>query len=113
LRNRDAYSGFDMGVTKLQWNAKAGYEVAPWAETLLEVLRKHQIKTLRIVGLVTEVCVTANALDALDQGFDIELVEDGIRWLSKEGHEKALRDLSSLDGTPNHQGKIQSVKITL
>lgn len=111
MRNRDAYSGFDMGVTKLLWNPHGGYEVAPGAKTLLEVLRAHQIKTLRIVGLVTEVCVTANALDALDQGYDVELVESGIRGLSKDWHEQALRDLHSLDGTPNRQGRIQSVKI--
>ncbi len=28
MRNRDAYSGFDMGVTKLDGNARDGYEVA-------------------------------------------------------------------------------------
>ncbi len=27
MRNRDAYSAFDMGVTKLQGNARFGYEV--------------------------------------------------------------------------------------
>ncbi len=29
MKNRDAYSGFDMGVTQLIGNAKDGYEVAP------------------------------------------------------------------------------------
>lgn len=45
----------------------------------MEVLKYSQTRVLRIVGLVTEVCITANALDALDNGFDVELVESGIR----------------------------------
>jgi nicotinamidase-related amidase len=48
----------------------------------MQVLRKNNIQILRIVGLVTEVCVRANTLDALDNGFDVELVESGIRGLS-------------------------------
>jgi nicotinamidase/pyrazinamidase len=111
MRNRDAYSAFDMGVTALEWNALDGYEVAPWAKTLVQVLRDHHIRVLRLVWLVTEVCVKANALDGLDQWFDIELVEEGIRGLSPEGHAATLEYLSSLDGTPNRQGRIQSVKI--
>ncbi len=111
MRNRDAYSAFDMGVTKLQGNARFGYEVDAGAKTLVEVLREARIKTLRLVGLVTEVCVKANALDGLDNGFDIELIEEGIRGLSPEGHQATLDYLVSLDGKPNQQGRIQSVKI--
>lgn len=84
MRHRDAYSAFDMGVTKLRGNAQDGYEVDVGTKTLVEVLKKAQIQVLRLVGLVTEVCITANALDALDNGFDIELIEDGIRGLSPE-----------------------------
>ncbi len=111
MRNRDAYSAFDMGVTELEGNAQDGYEVATGAKTLLEVLKAHNIEVLRIVWLVTEVCVKANALDALENWYDIELVEDGIRGLSPEGHKKALDDLLALDGTPNSQGRTQSVKL--
>lgn len=76
------------------------------------MLREARIKTLRLVGLVTEVCVKANALDGLDNGFDIELVEEGIRGLSPEGHQATLDYLASLDGKPNRQNfRIQSVKI--
>lgn len=38
MRNRDAYSAFDMGVKKLQGNARFGYEVDAGAKTLVEVL---------------------------------------------------------------------------
>jgi nicotinamidase/pyrazinamidase len=100
-----------MGVTKLRGSAQDGYEVDVGAKTLMEVLREARVKTLRLVGLVTEVCIKANVLDALDNGFDIELVEDGIRGLSSEGHKSAMEYLASLDGKPNRQGRVQSVKI--
>ncbi|MDD2917092.1 MAG: isochorismatase family protein [Candidatus Gracilibacteria bacterium] len=111
MRNRDAYSAFDMGVTKLRGNAHDGYEVDVGAKTLLEVLHEARIKTLRLVGLVTEVCIRANTLDALENGFDVELVEEGIRGLSPEGHKTTLEYLASLDGQPNRQGRVQSVRI--
>jgi hypothetical protein len=38
-------------------------------------------------------------------------VPDGIRGLSPEGHKSTLEYLAWLDGTPNAQGRIQSVKI--
>jgi nicotinamidase/pyrazinamidase len=111
MRNRDAYSAFDMGVTALDGNARDGYEVATGAKTLELVLREARVEVLRIVGLVTEVCVKANALDAIRYGFDVELMADGIRGLSPEGHAATLEYLASLDGLPNPQGRIASVKI--
>ncbi|NRH20699.1 isochorismatase family protein [Candidatus Gracilibacteria bacterium] len=111
MKNRDAYSGFDMGVTKLDGNAIDGYEVAPGAKTLKEVLLQNKIQVLRIFGLVTEVCVKRNVLDALEEGFDVEIIEDATRGLSVEGHQETLRYLASLNGKTNRQGRIQSVKI--
>lgn len=111
MKNRDAYSGFDMGVTKLDGNAIDGYEVAPWAKTLKEVLLQNKIQVLRIFWLVTEVCVKRNVLDALEEWFDIEIIEDATRWLSVEWHQEALRYLASLDGKTNRQWRVQSIKI--
>lgn len=103
MRHRDAYSAFDMGVTALDGNANDGYEVAVGAKTLEQVLREARVEVLRIVGLVTEVCVKANTLDAIKNGFDVELVADGIRGLSPTGHTTTLDYLASLDGKPNSQ----------
>ncbi len=111
MRNRDAYSAFDMGVTVLLWDAKNGYEVALGAQTLIQVLKKYNIQVLKIVWLVTEVCVRANTLDALDNGYDVELVESGIHGLSDTWHNSTLEYLASLDGKPNRQWRIQSIKI--
>jgi nicotinamidase/pyrazinamidase len=110
-KERDAYSGFDMGVTALTGTAKDGYEIARWAKTLMQVLEEAQIQTLRIYGLVTEVCVTDNAKDALKNGFDVEIVAPACRGLSPDGHIAALERLRALDGIPNRQGRIQKVTI--
>lgn len=45
----------------------------------MEVLKATQTRVVRLVGLVSEVCITANALDALDNGFDVEIFEKGVR----------------------------------
>lgn len=59
----DGYSGFE-GVTSLQGDSKAGFEIAKDARTLAQVLLEYGIRTLRIVGLATDYCVKATALDA-------------------------------------------------
>ena len=71
-----------MGVTSLDGNAQDGFEIARGAKTLKEVLLQNEIQVLRICGLVTEVCVQANVLDALEEGFDVEVIEEGTRGLS-------------------------------
>ncbi len=60
---------------------------------------------------MTEVCITANALDALKNGYDVEIVTPACRGLNPEGHIAALEDLQALNGTPNRQGRIQRVTI--
>jgi nicotinamidase/pyrazinamidase len=111
MRNRDAYSGFDMWVTKLLGNPKDGYEIAPWAKTLKEVLIQNNIRILKIFWLVTEVCVKQNILNALEEWFDVEVIKSATRGLTPEWHQSTLQYLASLDGKPNRQGRIQSVKI--
>jgi hypothetical protein len=48
-KHRDAYSGFDMGVTALNGNALDGYEVAKGAKTLDQVLQEARVQTVRIL----------------------------------------------------------------
>ncbi|GMU22732.1 MAG: nicotinamidase [Phycisphaerae bacterium] len=62
----DSYSGFfDNGRRK--------------ATGLGEYLREKQIRELFIVGLATDYCVKATALDARQLGFEVSLVLEGIR----------------------------------
>ncbi|MBA3464560.1 MAG: bifunctional nicotinamidase/pyrazinamidase [Deltaproteobacteria bacterium] len=62
----DSYSGFfDNGHTK--------------ATGLAQWLSERWVKQLYILGLATDFCVKATALDARQLGFDVFLVEDGCR----------------------------------
>lgn len=73
----DGYSGFE-GVTRLSGDRDAGFEIAPGAKTLREVLLENNIRVVKIVGLATDFCVKATALDAV-RDFDTVVYEQGIR----------------------------------
>ena len=62
----DSYSGFfDNGHRK--------------ATGLAEWLRERWITQLYVMGLATDYCVKFTALDALELGFEVKLIEDGCR----------------------------------
>jgi nicotinamidase/pyrazinamidase len=58
--DKDAYSGFD------------GTELA-------SVLREKGVKRVVVCGIATDYCVKATALDALEEGFEVLVLEDVIR----------------------------------
>ncbi|CAN5844165.1 bifunctional nicotinamidase/pyrazinamidase [soil metagenome] len=65
-RDLDSYSGFfDNGHTK--------------ATGLGAWLNQRWVKQLYVLGLATDYCVKATALDARQLGFDVWLIEDGCR----------------------------------
>ena len=61
----DAYSAFD-------------------GTQLNNYLDRHGIRHLTVVGLALDVCVRATVLDALENGFSVELVADGTRAVKQE-----------------------------
>jgi nicotinamidase/pyrazinamidase len=65
----EAYSAFD------------GFDLDHEHLTLDEQLRAHDIGGVIICGLAGEVCVRATALAALDAGYGVELLLDGIGFL--------------------------------
>jgi nicotinamidase/pyrazinamidase len=56
---REAYSAFD------------GTGLAEW-------LRERRVERLYVAGLATDYCVRASVLDALREGFEVVVLEDGI-----------------------------------
>jgi nicotinamidase/pyrazinamidase len=44
-----------------------------------DYLREHAVRELTVVGLATDYCVRATALDAAALGFEVTVVEDGCR----------------------------------
>ena len=57
--DREAYSAFD------------GTGLADW-------LRDQGVRRLAVAGLATDYCVRASVLDALREGFEVEVVEDAV-----------------------------------
>lgn len=96
--SNDGYSGFEW-VTELVGDEKSGFEVAPWAKSLEQVLREANVQILQIVGLATDFCVFATARDAQSLWFDVEVLRSGIAAVNvpnlPSGEDK-LRELAEM-----------------
>jgi nicotinamidase/pyrazinamidase len=71
-------------------------------ETDLErVLRENGIESVTVVGLATDYCVRATALDALRVGFEVVVDRAGIRGIDVEpgDSERALAEVEAAGGT--------------
>jgi nicotinamidase/pyrazinamidase len=70
-------------------------------ETELErVLRDHDVDSITVVGLATDYCVRATALDALGRGFDVVVDRAGVRGIDVEpgDSDRALAEVESAGG---------------
>ncbi len=85
----------------------AGYErdfegYSGFEETdLAAVLRQHGADEVTVVGLATDYCVRASALDALREGFRVTLDRAGVRGIDVEpgDSERALDELRDAGAT--------------
>jgi len=81
----DSYSGFaDDGGHKTELDS---------------LLRKDAINKLVIYGLATDYCVKATVLDALEAGYQVELVLDLCRGVSSDTTESAIREMKGKGAT--------------
>src|SRR3954449_6169463 len=48
---------------------------------LAEILRRNDIDAVTVVGLATDYCVRATALDAIREGFDVMVDPEGVRGI--------------------------------
>ena len=60
---------------------------------LAERLRQDGIERLWVGGLAQDVCVEATALGAREAGFDVHVLLDATKPITKEGGEKALETM--------------------
>lgn len=92
----DSYSGFfDNGKRK---------------ETgLAQFLRSEGVQELFVMGLATDYCVRATAVDAIGLGFAVTLVQDGCRGveLNAGDIDRALTDMRSVGICITQSGEIQ------
>jgi nicotinamidase/pyrazinamidase len=69
--------------------------------TLGEILRERGVERLVVGGLATDYCVRASVLDALGQGYGVEVLRDAVRGVdvSPGDSERALAELAGAGAT--------------
>ncbi|MEX5255251.1 isochorismatase family protein [Kocuria arenosa] len=58
-------------------------------------LREHEIEAVDIVGLATDHCVRATALDAVEAGYDTRVLVELTAGVAEESTERALREMAA------------------
>jgi nicotinamidase/pyrazinamidase len=89
-RHSGAYSGFE-GRTEPD-DGTAGTGLADW-------LRAREIDAVDVVGIATDHCVRATALDAVTAGFDTRVLLDLTAGVAPDTTEAALAELTSAGAT--------------
>lgn len=75
-----AYSGFEGHL--------AGEE-----QTLQQWLNSHEVENVTIVGIATDFCVRATALDALNAGFHVRVIQQLCSAVTEQGGKSAIQEL--------------------
>ncbi|MBF4608731.1 isochorismatase family protein [Curtobacterium sp. VKM Ac-1393] len=65
---------------------------------LPEILTEHRVHSVDIVGIATDHCVRASALDARAAGIDVAVYEDLVAGVDDERSARALEDIRSAGG---------------
>ncbi len=61
-------------------------------------LKRLGVKTVRLTGCVTHICIMFAAYDAGMLGYNVEVVSDGVAGLEKEDHDAAIRIMKNVMG---------------
>ena len=81
----------DMIVTKKYYSAFD-------QTSLLMSLRMRLVTKIYICGCLTNIAVYATAADAVQHGFDVNIVEDCLGYRSEDKHEEAMRQMADVLG---------------
>jgi nicotinamidase-related amidase len=65
---------------------------------LEEILKELGVKTVRLTGCVTHICILFTASDAVLRGYNVEVLREGVAGISREDHEAALRIMKDVLG---------------
>ena len=65
-------------------------------KTFCQTLEQGQIQTLIIFGIESHICVRSSAIDALERGFRVVVVEDCCTSRLKDNHYRAMEELKML-----------------
>nr|BFF13267.1 hypothetical protein GCM10025699_45700 [Microbacterium flavescens] len=67
--------------------------------TAADVLRRHGVEQLDVVGLATDHCVRASVLDARAAGFEVRVVTDLVAGVAPGPSEAALAEMTAAGAT--------------
>ena len=81
------------GATEDAYSAFQGRDEA--GRPLVDILRQRGVRRLVVGGLATDYCVRATVLDALRQGFQVTVLENGVRGVDMQPGDSA-RALSDM-----------------
>jgi len=70
-----------------------GGETLDETKTLLEVLQEYNIELVKIVGLATDYCNIATAMDAKENWFEVEFIEKATAWVTPDWIEQAIKTM--------------------
>ena len=75
--------------------AYSGFEghLADEEQTLQQWLNFHEVENVTIVGIATDFCVRATALDALNAGFHVRVIEQLCSAVTEQGGKSAIQEL--------------------
>ncbi|MCS5480300.1 nicotinamidase [Corynebacterium sp. YIM 101645] len=73
--------------------AYSGFEGAADGVGMAEWLKERDVEKLDVVGIATDHCVRATALDALGEGFEVRVLTDMCSPVDEERGEAALQEL--------------------
>ena len=75
--------------------AYSGFEghLAGEDQTLQQWLNAHEVENVTIVGIATDFCVRATALDALNAGFHVRVIEQLCSAVTEQGGKSAIQEL--------------------
>ncbi len=64
-----------------------------------DILREKDIDTFYIAGLATDLCVRYSAMDAVKNGFNINILADAVRGVDPEESKKTLEEIKQRYGS--------------
>ncbi|MFB7369091.1 isochorismatase family protein [Streptomyces sp. NPDC056222] len=82
---------FDKGAYEAAYSGFEGRDEN--GRTLAEWLRERDVREVDVVGIATDHCVRATALDAAREGFAVQVLLDLTAGVAKETTERALEEL--------------------
>lgn len=87
----DGYSGFTVRDPRTGAESRTPLE---------EILRDAGIERVVVVGLTTDYCVKATALDAIERGFDVTVLSEAVRAVDRSPTDgaDALREIAGAGG---------------